>query len=697
MKLRVAALALNQIPLDFQGNRARILCGLHEARAQGAQLVCTPELSLSGYGCEDAFLFSETSERALASLQHLSAQTKGLVLTLGLPFRLSATSPTYNGVAVLVDGQLLGVAAKRHLAREGVHYEPRFFQPWPQGTQDTLTTPQGEIPVGDLIFEVDGLRFGFEICEDAWQNDRPGSELSDCGAQLILNPSASHFAFDKQGIRRRIIEAGVRDFSVSYLYVNLLGNEAGRMVYDGDAVIAVPGVAQAQEPRVVVETNRFFGSDDEVVREHLCFSDHELVFADVSFSPCDSESTEAGSQSGLRPCIKSDFAFEKTLSPQLVSDKYRSGQQEEARAFSWQRAGEEQSEKDRRRFRQFSLVISLALMDYLRKTRSSGFVLSLSGGADSTTVALLVRLGVRFSIAQLGLKAFLERYDFIFSSQAAPPTTEMQVMGQLLTTVYQATENSGEITRCAAQDIASLVGSEHYQWEVQEGVDFYRQRVENSIGRPLNWQQDDLALQNIQARVRSPGIWLLANHLNALLLSTSNRSEAAVGYATMDGDTSGGLSPLAGIDKSFIRRFLVYLEKVGPAEMGALPALAAVNQQAPTAELRPQAAAQVDEHDLMPYDILDAIERRLLVQRASVALTYEALLQEFPEQSRASLLKYLERFTQLFCRNQWKRERYAPAFHVDHHNLDPRSWLRFPILSRGFAEQIAELKEAESQ
>ena len=80
--------------------------------------------------------------------------------------------------------------------------------------------------------------------------------------------------------------------------------------------------------------------------------------------------------------------------------------------------------------------------------------------------------------------------------------------------------------------------------------------VSGAIGRPLTWEQDDIALQNIQARVRSPGVWLLANLRGALLLSTSNRSEAAVGYATMDGDTSGGLSPIAGIDKAYLRRWL---------------------------------------------------------------------------------------------------------------------------------------------
>src|SRR5476651_369814 len=129
--------------------------------------------------------------------------------------------------------------------------------------------------------------------------------------------------------------------------------------------------------------------------------------------------------------------------------------------------------------------------------------------------------------------------------------------------------------------------------------------VEQGLGRKLSWKTDDIALQNIQARVRSPGIWMVANLQNALLLATSNRSEAAVGYATMDGDTAGGLSPIAGIDKAFLRRWLVWLEQQGPLGIGPIPELAAVNAQAPTAELRPPSATQTDEADLMPYEILD--------------------------------------------------------------------------------------------
>jgi NAD+ synthase (glutamine-hydrolysing) len=180
----------------------------------------------------------------------------------------------------------------------------------------------------------------------------------------------------------------------------------------------------------------------------------------------------------------------------------------------------------------------------------------------------------------------------------------------LLTTVYQSTRNSSEITRNAARRVAEAIGARHLELDVDAIAQSYVAIVEKALGRKLGWQEDDIALQNIQARARAPSVWMIANLTGALLASTSNRSEAAVGYATMDGDTSGGLSPIAGIDKAFLRRWLAWLETIGPEGLGPIPELSAVTSQVPTAELRPLEATQTDEADLMPYELLDAIERR---------------------------------------------------------------------------------------
>ena len=106
-----------------------------------------------------------------------------------------------------------------------------------------------DVPVGDQYFDCGGVKIGFEICEDAWVANRPGSELALRGVDVILNPSASHFAFDKFGVRQRFCIEGSRAFGVSYVYSNLLGNESGRVIFDGGAIIATEGRLAARGPR----------------------------------------------------------------------------------------------------------------------------------------------------------------------------------------------------------------------------------------------------------------------------------------------------------------------------------------------------------------------------------------------------------------------------------------------------------------
>src|SRR6185437_10319994 len=340
---------------------------------------------------------------------------------------------------------------------------------------------------------------------------------------------------------------------------------------------------------------------------------------------------------------------------------------------------------------EFTRAEALALFDYLRKSKSHGFVVSFSGGADSAATACLVHLMVALGLKELGPDAFRSKLSHI--PRLSVTDDSKAVTRQLLTTVYQGSANSGSVTRNAARAVAEVVGAEHYEWEVGGVVNSYTKAVEQATGLQLDWGRHDIALQNIQARVRSPGIWLLANLKNALLLSTSNRSEAAVGYATMDGDTSGGLSPLAGIDKAWLRHWLKWLETSGPDGLHPIPALAAINQQAPTAELRPASHKQTDEEDLMPYEVLDAIERAAIRDKQGPLEVFELMKPQFPDYPARQMGVWVDRFFRLWSRNQWKRERYAPSFHLDDENLDPKTWCRFPILSGGFESELAELRE----
>ena len=175
-RLRVAACAINQTPLDWDGNAAHIVEGIQLARQQRVELVCFPELSITGYGCEDAFQSAGVIDTAWDVLMSLLPATEGMLVALGLPIRFQRQ--LYNCAAFLADRRLIGLVGKQNLAGDGLHYEPRRFRPWPNNEVRELDSGTQQVPLGDLLFDVGGVRIGFEICEDAWVLQRPGGELA---------------------------------------------------------------------------------------------------------------------------------------------------------------------------------------------------------------------------------------------------------------------------------------------------------------------------------------------------------------------------------------------------------------------------------------------------------------------------------------------------------------------------------------
>jgi NAD+ synthase (glutamine-hydrolysing) len=608
--LKIAGATLNQTPLDWQGNLERIQEAIQLAKSSQVEVLCLPELSLTGYGAEDLFLSPWFCEKALAQLERLLPFCQGITIAVGLPLRIE--DKVYNVMAVVEDTQVKGLVAKQFLAIDGVHYEFRWFTPWPAQEQRTLTLFGKEVLFGDLTFQHKGLHYGFEICEDAWRGDlRPGHRLSERKVDLIFNPSASHFAMGKTSLRQQLVTESSRQFSCFYCYVNLLGNEAGKMIYDGEILFAKDGTLLSRNAL-------------------LSFKDVQILSFQVEPIP-------------------------QSIAPILSKE--------------WE----------------FAQATGLALFDYLRKSKSKGFVLSLSGGADSSTLAILVAEMVRRGIQELGTAAFASKLGLPAPQPGAEEEKDM--VQQLLTTAYQSTKNSSKETLLSAKALAESIGATFYTWSIDEEVNSYTQKIEKATGQPLTWEEDDITLQNIQARTRSPIIWMLANKKNALLLATSNRSEGDVGYATMDGDTSGSISPIAGVDKDFIRHWLRWAENHLDR-----PGLRLVNALTPTAELRPSEQVQTDENDLMPYGLLVKIERLALQDRQSPVAIFLHLRGKVSH-SEEELKGFIKKFFQLWSLNQWKRERLAPSFHLDEFNIDPKTWCRFPILSGGFKEELEQLEK----
>ena len=670
--IKLAAAALNQTPMDWRGNRNRIVEAINRARGEGIQVLCLPELCISGYGCEDAFHGESVAEQALQCLQSILPETRGMAVAVGLP--ILHGGDLFNGAALLVNGEPAGVVAKQLLAGYGVYYEPRWFKPWPAGSSGLCRIAGREVPIGDLVFDLDGVSIGFEICEDAW--GRGQSASSGSRAHLLLNPSASHFAFGKHETLKGIVVEGSRAAHSVYLYANLLGNESGRLIYDGTAMIASNG-------RLVAESRRFSFDDISFASAIVDLRSNRLDRRRLLYPP------PAGEPD--RCTVSVPFTL---IEPSL----------EAVRA---QRAG-----SDMRRdphlpavamseglspFEEFSRAVSLGLWDYMRKSGNRGLVVSLSGGVDSGTVAILAWMMTRLAVAELGWERMRDKLNYFGDWDASGAEPPVDLTARLLTTVYQATANSSATTRKAASSLAQHLGCRHLELDVEPLVQAYEQLAEKALHRKLDWATDDTARQNIQARVRAPGIWLLANLEGRLLVSTSNRSEVGVGYCTMDGDTSGGLAPIAGANKTFLRNWLRWIEVSGLEELGPIPAVGAINSQAPTAELRPLHQGQTDEDDLMPYPVLDAIEQAAIRDRMSpVEVWRHMLATPLPgiDLDAAEAAGYVERFFRLWSRTQWKRERLAPSFHLDDENLDPKTWCRFPILSGGYETELEALRTA---
>lgn len=618
--LKVAAAAINQTPIDWKNNLNNIKEAILQAKSQDAELLCLPELCITGYSCEDLFFSKWVSEKAMDKLLEIKEWCTGITVSVGLPVRYE--NKLYNCAAIISDQKILGITAKQFIPNYGVHYEGRWFSKWPAGIKSQIQVGEGHISFGDIIYEIKDIKIAFEICEDAWSISRPAFSFYERNVELILNPSASHFSFGKTKLREDIVLSASEKFRCGYIYVNALGNESGRIIYDGEIIIA--------------HNNRLNGKN-----RRFSFENVDLLVCYMDF----------------------DDPEKSTVCKERDNDL---------------------------KFNELRDSAALALFDYMRKSRSQGFILSLSGGADSSICAVLVSEMVKKGVEELGMEKFLEKSGILWPEDFVPKEVK-ELMPHFLHCAYQSTKNSSEDTFNSAKILAEDIGAQFSHWSVDKPVEEYVKKIEEAIDRKLDWDLDDIALQNIQARARSPIIWMLANLKNALLITTSNRSEADVGYATMDGDTSGSIAPVGGIDKITILEWLLWAEY----NLG-YSSLHHVNNLAPSAELRPKEQEQTDEQDLMPYPVIAAIERLAIEFYKSPLEVYD-ILKDRKLESAENLRVHIVKFFQLWSRNQWKRERYAPSFLIDTFNVDPRSWYRFPILSGGYNEELKILLDMEEE
>ena len=613
MSIRIASSNLNQTPLDWNRNLKNIKKSIELAKKNKVEILCLPELSITGYGCQDLFYHQWFIEKSYKILDEIIEYTESITLIIGNP--VIHKEKLYNGCCIIKDKNILGFFIKSNLPNDGIHYEKRWFDSWELGKIDQIKYNSKKYPIGNIQIEHNkDITLGFEICRDMWDEERPANYIKTKKNLIIFNPLASHYAFKKFDFRKKLVLESSEKYNCSYLSVNLLGNESGKVIFEGDTILASKG-------KLLSINNRF--SFDK-----FSYSHYDIDFINQP----------------------NEISYESPII-----------------------------------YEEFLDAFSLGLSDYLFKSKVKGFALSLSGGLDSSSIAILIYEMVKRILERKGTEIFNKELNLKIKFTDKIHLNVKKVIKEILFTAYQETQNSSKETKESAKILSDFIGSSHYEWSIDSEVKSITDKISNETIKTYSWENDDITLQNVQARVRSPFIWFIANANNLLLLSTSNRSESSVGYSTMDGDSSGSISPIAGVDKIFIKKLLIYLK-----EKYNYTCLDNVLSLKPSAELKPLNRKQYDENDLMPYNILSKIERKFVKDRKSPKEIYHILKRKELTDDK-TLKKHIKDFFQLLGRNQWKRERTAPSFHFDDYSLDSSSWFRFPILSNNFEEEIKNL------
>ncbi|MBU8922520.1 MAG: NAD+ synthase [Bacteroidales bacterium] len=342
-KIRVGLAQANPIVGDLEGNAAMMGSWIAEAKTKGIDLLAFPELSICGYPTEDLLLkpsFLEDCEKALARVAKLA---RGIIVIAGAPESPGKGSgPLYNTAVVLSDGKIAARYRKIHLPNYGVFDEKRYFT---AGTKP-------------LVLRIGDLSIGVSICEDVWVDDGPtGAQVSEGGADLIVNISASPYSRGKCRDREKLMRKRAREHSVYLCYANLIGGQ-DELVFDGSSVICSP------EGKTIAR-GRPFG-------EELIISDISIRHGRKTSSKRRNPTTPNSGNPAVTVEGTIDFADLPALRP-----RGKSGPKRISTAMAEHLGPSEEIYE----------ALVTGTRDYVEKNGFRGVVLGLSGGIDSALTA----------------------------------------------------------------------------------------------------------------------------------------------------------------------------------------------------------------------------------------------------------------------------------------------------------------------
>ncbi|KAF5181473.1 Glutamine-dependent NAD(+) synthetase, partial [Thalictrum thalictroides] len=562
--------------MDFDSNLRNIKDSISKAKEAGAVIRLGPELEITGYGCEDHFLELDTVNHSWECLKDilLGDWTDDILCSIGMP--VIKGSERYNCQVLCLNRKILMIRPKLWLANDGNYRELRWFTAWKQNDQlvDFLlpddvseALSQKYVPFGYGYIQFIDTAVAAEVCEELFTPVPPHAELALNGVEVFMNASGSHHQLRKLDLRLRAFIGATHTRGGVYMYSNHQGCDGGRLYYDGCCCVVING-------DVVAQGSQFSLKDVEVLVAQVDLDAVASLRGSIS-SFQEQASCKSKVLSVVVPYkLCQSFNLQMSLSSPL---KIMYHSPEEEIAFGpgcW-------------------------LWDYLRRSGASGFLLPLSGGADSSSVAAIVGCMCQLVVREIANGDEQVKADAIRIGQYTDgqiPTDSKEFAKRIFYTVFMGSENSSEATKMRAKVLSDEIGSWHLDVCIDSVISALLSLFQTVTGKRPRYKVDggsnseNLGLQNIQARIRMVLAFMFASLMPwvhnkpgfYLVLGSSNVDEGLRGYLTKYDCSSADINPIGSISKQDLRSFLkwaaIHLGYSSLAEIEAAP---------PTAELEP--------------------------------------------------------------------------------------------------------------
>lgn len=669
----MASAALPSVPLDFLGNRDRILESIRISKEKGATLRTGPELEIPGYGCLDHHLENDTELHSWEVLAEIVADEvcKDMVVDLGMGVRHKGVQ--YNSRVLCTYRKVLGIRCKQALAGDGLYREPRHFTAWRKERQVEdhklnavmrEVTGQSIVPIGDFILETPDTSIALETCEELFVPQNPSIRTGLDGAEIILNSSASHSELRKLKQRLDLIANSSRRQGGIYVYSNCIGVDGdARILYDGSGMIIQNGAVLAQ-------SSQFSLLPVEVIHATL----------DLGRVRSYRSSASRNVQAAIQPAFPRVYC-DVTLS-RPSSDLFLSGSV----------VTPEIPIRLLEPMREIWMGVSVWLWGYLVRTSSPGFFLALSGGLDSSTVALFCYGMCKLVLESIqdGQESTLQDLRKVVGIKDYYPESAEDMVSKILHCCYMGTRNSGEDTRSRAERLAARIGAYFTDLKIDKAVDAHYELMSDAFGgfKPRftvhgGTPSESKALENCQARNRMVVQYELAQlstqarglpraGASLLVLSSGNVDENLRGYYTKYDASSADLAPLGSISKTDAANFQRWAR-----DEWDIPLMDEFLNATPTAELQPLKDGITDQSDEVEMGLTYAELSDLGILRKVHKLgpwsTYLRLLGNWnnrPGFGAREIADKVMLFYRFYAINRHKTTVLTPAVHMSGYNPD---------------------------